>query len=103
MAPAPVPAELHLILYATQTRCFLSLSQASIQATICPPKPCALILAISQPCGTISKALAKSRKTASRLPPLSMISVIRSRNASRFVGYESYVVNPESDHAYPDA
>ena len=63
----------------TMTLCFLSVSQHFIHLDIFPPIPFAAIFSINLRCGTLSKALAKSRYSVSTGTPLSISDVTCSR------------------------
>jgi hypothetical protein len=70
------------------TLCFRPVSQLLIQASVFCLMPCALSFSRSLSLGTLSKALAKSRKTTSNGLPESITSIAFSRNSSRFVQHD---------------
>ena len=83
--------------------CDLSLSQSCTHASRWPPIPCASILARRRLCGTLSKALEKSRYITSTDFPSSCKLVIRSKNSRRLVVQDLFLRNPCLDQAIQTA
>jgi hypothetical protein len=67
------------------TRCHRPTSQFAIHFCSCPSMPWAFSFFSSLACGTLSKALAKSRNIASNASPLSTAWVAFSKNSNRLV------------------
>jgi len=85
MNPARILVELHLwpassrIIFHLYTLCSVLSSQLLIQSATRPSIPCAFNLNIRRLCGSLSKALAKSRKIMSTLTLSSLKDVTLSR------------------------
>ena len=78
----------------TSTLCSLFFSQFSVHTTTSSLTCFPLIFWTRRLCGTLSKAFARSRKTMSTGPPLSVISVVFSKNSSKFVAQDLFSLNP---------
>ena len=90
----PTSYVMFIPIYFTQTLYILLLSQLPMVLNSLPPIPCFLSFCNNLRCGTLTKALAKSKNTMSTHYPSSTYLNIRSKNNKRFVTHDRPFLNP---------